>query len=76
MFKKMLLKQMLKPALKELPEGEREKLLKMVDNNPDLFFDIAKETKKLVDGGMDKEQAARQVLMARQDDLKKALGGK
>lgn len=74
MFKKMLLKQMLKPSLGSLPEAEREKLLKMVDNNPDLFFEIAKETKKLVDGGMDKQQAAMQVLMSKQDELKKALG--
>jgi len=71
MLKKMMMKQMLKSQMKGMPEADQKRALEMVEKNPDLFEKIARETKELVDGGLDQMSAAMKVAGKYQDELKK-----
>jgi len=71
MFKKMLLKKMMKSQMKDVPLEQQEKMLEMIEKNPTLFENIALETKALVDGGLDQMSAAMRVAEKYKDELKK-----
>lgn len=64
---------MLKSQLKNVPEKEQEKLLGMIEKNPDLFAKIAKETKEAMDGGKDQMSAAMEVANKYKEELKKIV---
>jgi len=53
MLKKMMMKKMMKSQMKGMSEADQQKAMDMIDKNPELFENIAKETKELVDGGLD-----------------------
>ncbi len=71
MLKKMMMKQMMKSQMKGMSEADQKKALDMVDKNPELFENIARETKELIDGGLDKMSAAMKVAQKYQEELKK-----
>jgi 2-oxo-4-hydroxy-4-carboxy--5-ureidoimidazoline (OHCU) decarboxylase len=71
MLKKMMMKQMIKSQMKGMSEADQKKAMEMVDKNPDLFEKIAKETKELVDGGLDQMSAAMKVAQKYKDELSK-----
>ena len=70
MIKQFLLKQMLKSKMKDVPEEEREKALRMVEKNPDLFMKIAEEVKQKVTSGKTERDAAIEVFRDQQEELK------
>ena len=59
--------------LKDLPEEQREKILKIVSKNPDLFIKIAKEAQEKIKEGKDQMAAMTEVMQAHQEELKKLL---
>jgi len=71
MFKRMLLKKMMKSQMKDVPEEQQEQMLNMIEKNPELFQKIAVETKSLVDNGLDQMSAAMKVAEKYRDELKK-----
>ncbi|PIP87174.1 hypothetical protein COW81_01640 [Candidatus Campbellbacteria bacterium CG22_combo_CG10-13_8_21_14_all_36_13] len=71
MFKRILLKQMMKSQMKDVPEEQQEQMLNMIEKNPELFQKIAVETKSLVDNGLDQMSAAMKVAEKYKDELKK-----
>jgi len=73
MFKDFLMKQMIKRQLKNVPPDEQEKVLKMVEKNPDLFAQIAKEVDQKMKGGMSQMDAAMELMRTHQEELKKIM---
>jgi hypothetical protein len=73
MFQKFILKKMLTSKLAHVPEVERDKLLNMVEKNPELFTKIATEVKTKTDQGMDQMTAVIETVKTYQDQLKSAL---
>jgi len=68
-MKNFLMKQALKAQLKNLPEAQREQVLKIVEKNPKLFETIAKEIEQKTKAGMDKNLAAVSVMRAHLKEL-------
>jgi len=64
------LKQMLKNKLKGVPEAEIDRLLQAMNDNPELFKQIAKEVEEKTKAGTDQQQAVMEVLGKHQDVLK------
>ena len=74
MLQKFLMKKMLKSQLKGVPEDQQDKLLAMIDKNPQLFMNIAKEVQqKMKSEGKDQMTAMMDVMKKYQSDLKKAM---
>ena len=73
MFKNFLLKKMLDSQLKQVPSEQREMILKVVSENPDLFKKIAEEVQVKIKEGKDQQSAAMEVMMSHQAELQKAL---
>ncbi len=73
MLKKMLMKKMMKSQLKDVPEAQQEQMLSMLEKDPELFETIAKETKELMDQGLDQMSATMKVAQKYQDRLKNLM---
>lgn len=73
MFKNFLLKKMLKSQLKDMPEAEQDKLIKMIEKNPRLFQTIAQEAQAKIKDGKDQITAMMEVMRNYQEELKKAM---
>ena len=74
MFKNMLMKKMLKSQLKNVPEAEQEKILKVLEENPELFQKIATEAQAKIKGGKDQMSAMMETVQEHQAELKEILG--
>jgi len=73
MFKEFLMKKMLKSKMKDVPEAEQEKMMKLVTENPELFQNIALEIQSKMKEGKDQMAATMEVMQAHKDELKKIL---
>jgi len=73
MLKKMLMKKMLKSKMKDVPEAEQEKMIKLVTENPELFQKIATEIQAKMKEGKDQMAASMEVMQAHQEELKKII---
>ena len=73
MFKNMLMKKMLKHQLKDVPEAEQEKILKVLAENPELFQKIALEAQAKMKEGKDQMTAMMEVMQSHQDELKNIM---
>lgn len=73
MLKNFLMRKMLKSKLKDVPEAEQEKMLSMIEKNPDFFKKIATEIQEKVRQGKDQMGATMEVMQKYQDDLKKIM---
>lgn len=71
MFKEFFLKQMLRA--KGVPAEQVELILKVVEKNPELFQKIASEIEAKVKTGQAQEQAAMEVMLAHQEELKRIM---
>lgn len=75
MLKNFMMKQMLKSQMKDVPEEEQERILKMVSDNPQFFENIAAEIQKKQSEGKDQISAILEVMTVHKDELQKMLGG-
>ncbi len=73
MFKNFLMKTMLKRQLKNMPQAEQDRMITMIEKNPALFTQIAKDIDKRVKGGMSQHEATMSVMKANQDELRKIM---
>ncbi len=73
MLKDFLMRKMLKSQLKGVPEAEQEKLITMIEKNPDFFQKIATEVKEKMNGGMDQMAATQAVMLKHKEDLEKIM---
>ena len=72
-FQNLLMKKMLKSQMKGVPEAEQQKMMNMVEQNPDLFMNIAKEVEAKMKEGKDQRAATMEVIQKYQADLKGLL---
>ncbi|MDP3955968.1 MAG: hypothetical protein Q8Q18_01875 [bacterium] len=73
--KSFLMKQALKRQLKDLPEAQREVIMKAIEENPELFEKIGNEIKRSTDKGVDQTIAAMDAMKKYQKELQQVLGG-
>ena len=76
MFKKFLMKQMMRSQLKGVPEAEQERILDIVERNPEFFERIASEIQEAAKSGRDQKQVAVEVMMRHKDELARLMQGK
>jgi len=78
MLKKMMMKAMMAKQLKGMPKDMQDKVLNLVEKNPDFFKKMADEIKARTDRGEDKMMASQAVAMQYQQELMKMMteGGK
>ena len=72
-FKNFLLKQALKAKMKDVPEAERERILALMEKNPDFFKKIGEEVQKRVKAGQSEMSATMVVMREHQSELQKLL---
>ena len=75
-FKNFLMKQMLKRQMKGVPEAEQERIIGLVESNPEFFEGIAKEIEALQKQGRDQMSASMEVMRKHQGELQKIMMGK
>lgn len=74
MFKEFLLKKMIKSQLKGVPEAEVDRIIALVEKNPELFKKIGDEIQAKVKSGRSQMAASMEVMRAHQAELQKVLG--
>ncbi len=72
-FKNILMKQMLKSQMKNLPQAQQEKILAAIEKDPQFFEDIAKKIEQKTKEGKDQMSAAMEVMRENQEKLKSLL---
>lgn len=70
MFNNFIVKSLLKKQLKGLPPDVQEKVMSLIEKNPELFMEIGSEVKKRIDAGMSQEQAVKEVMANRGEEMK------
>ncbi|MBI5078374.1 MAG: hypothetical protein HZB11_03380 [Candidatus Yonathbacteria bacterium] len=73
MIKEFLLKQVIKRQLKGVPEAEIDRIIGLVEKNPELFKKIGDEIKAKVKSGRSEQAASMEVMRAHQGELQKIL---
>lgn len=74
MIKEFLMKKMLARQLKGVPEAQRAQIMAMVEKDPKLFEQIAKEIKAEMKTGKDQTAAAMIVMPKYQKELQALMG--
>ena len=69
------MKQMLKRQMKGVPEAEQERIIGLVESNPEFFEGIAKEIEALQKQGRDQMSASMEVMRKHQGELQKIMMG-
>ncbi|MCR4330303.1 MAG: hypothetical protein NUV49_00210 [Patescibacteria group bacterium] len=70
MLKKFLMRKMMKSQLKNVPQDQQEKILKAVEENPDLFQNIGLEIQAKMKEGKDQMSATMEVIHNHQEELR------
>ncbi|MDP2705433.1 MAG: hypothetical protein U1D31_01065 [Patescibacteria group bacterium] len=70
MFGNFLLKQFIKSKLKGVPDSEIDRLISIVEKNPDFFKKVATEVEQKVKGGQDQSAAMAEVMKKYESELK------
>jgi hypothetical protein len=74
MIKEFLFRKLLKSQLKNVPEAEQQKILTLVEKNPELFKQIATEVQAKMAGGKDQMSAVMEVMQAHKAELEAVMG--
>ncbi|GMQ95438.1 MAG: hypothetical protein BMS9Abin13_552 [Patescibacteria group bacterium] len=64
---------MLASKMKDVPEAEQEKMIKLVTENPELFQKIVLEIQAKMKEGKDQMSATMEVMQSHQEELKKIM---
>lgn len=73
MLKEFLMRKMLKSKMKDVPEEEQEKMMKLIMENPELFQKIGLEIQAKMKDGQDQMTATMEVMKKHEGELKKAM---
>ena len=73
-IKDFFIKKALQSQLKDIPKDQQEMIMKLVEENPELFTKISKEVKTLTKSGKSEMIAMMEVMKKYQGDLQKAMG--
>lgn len=69
-MKSFLVKKMMQSKMKDVPPEQQEKVLAMIEKNPDFFQKIAAEVQEKMKEGKDQMAATMEVMSKYQNDLK------
>ena len=72
-LKSFLLKQALKFKMKDVPEAERERLLELMEKNPEFFKKVGEEVQRRVKAGQSEMAATMVVMREHQAELQKLM---
>lgn len=72
-IKSFLLKKLLKSKMKDVPEAEQDKMIALIEKNPELFQKIALEVQEKMKGGKDQMTASMEVMQKYQTELKSIM---
>ena len=75
MFKDFFLKKIIKSQLKGVPDAEVDRIIALVEKNPELFKKIGNEIKAKTKAGRSEMAASMEVMREHQAELQKALKG-
>ena len=67
------MRKLLESQLKQIPQEQRDQIISVVEKNPELFTNIAKEVQEKVKAGKDQQTASMEVMMKYKDELAKAM---
>ncbi len=70
-IKNFLIKKMLKSKMKDLPDEQADKMIMMIEKNPELFQKIGAEVQEKMNQGKDQMAASMEVMQKYQEELKK-----
>lgn len=73
MIKEFFMKQMLKAKLKHLPKEQQDKIISVIEKNPEFFENIAKKIDARVKQGKDQMAATMEVMREHQAELQKIM---
>lgn len=73
MFKNFLMKKLLQSKMKDVPAREQEKMIAMIEKNPDLFQKIAAEVQAKMKEGKDQFSATMEVTKNYEEELRKMM---
>lgn len=63
----------MKSKLKDVPEAEQDKMLALIEKNPEFFQKIALEVQEKVKGGKDQMSATMEVMQSHQAELQSIM---
>lgn len=67
------LKKMVESKMKDIPKEEQEKILDLIQKNPELFKKIAEEIQVAVGGGKDQMDATIEVMTKYRNEVQEAM---
>jgi len=72
-IKNYMMKKMMQSKMKDASPQQQEQIMKLVEENPELFEKITKEIKQEMKNGSDQMAASMKVMKKYQGELQKAL---
>ncbi len=73
MFKDFIMKKLIDRQLKNVPEEQKEKIMRLINEKPELFQKIVMEAQELIKKGKGQQEAMMEVAMKYQSELKGIL---
>jgi len=73
-IKNFFIKKAVQSQMKDVPKEQQEMIMKLVEENPELFTKISEEVKALTKSGKSQMVAMMEVMKKYQGDLQKAMG--
>lgn len=68
-----IMKQAMKSQLKNVPKDQQEKIMALIDENPEFFTQLAEKIKKKVDSGKPQMAAVMEVMQENKEELQKMM---
>lgn len=73
MFKDFIMKKLIDRQLKNVPEEQKEKIMRLINEKPELFQKIVMEAQELIKKGKGQQEAMMEVALKYQSELKGIL---
>lgn len=74
MIKEIFLKKIIEKQLSNLPEEQRDKILKAIEENPEFFGKISKEIQEEIGKGKDQFSCVIEIMNKYKNEIKNILG--
>lgn len=72
-IKDFFVKKLIESKLKDVPEAQREQIIKLVTENPELFEKIGKEIQQKIKEGKTEMAASMEVMRKYQSEIQKVM---
>ena len=68
-----IMKQAMKSQLKNVPKEQQEKIMELIDKNPEFFTKLAEKVKNKIDSGKPQMSAMMEVMQENKEELQRML---